>query len=318
MINNPLPRLDVDSPVRAGLLSYCRLRPGEIWTDPQGRHRVGCLDAADAGQVADLLGAEKAQLAIQDPPYNVAAFEDRELPDYLEWNRRWVENTLRHLAEHASLYVWLGADQSRGFQPLPDFMLLMRARKELEARSFITLRNQRGYGTQKNWMAVRQELLYYVKGRPPFHVQYTNQPKTLRGYYKKVKGKLTENLERSRSPNLRPGNVWTDIQQVFYRLEENVSGCYAQKPLLAMDRIVLASSDPGTVLVDFFGHSGTTLLSCERHGRRCFTGEIDPIFCEICIRRLERYRALGLLGWQNSHPFEAELGPVEPASYSKR
>ena len=168
----------------------------------------------------------------------------------------------------------------------------MMRRQPFQPRSFITMRNQRGYGTQKNWMAVRQELLYYVKGRPAFHVdaEYTDIPKILRGYYKEVDGRITENVERGKSENIRAGNVWVDVQQVFYRMEENVSGCYAQKPIKSIDRIIRASSDPGDVVVDFFSHSGTTLLSAEINGRRCATMDIDPLFCEITIRRLEHFR----------------------------
>ncbi|NJM12163.1 MAG: hypothetical protein HC889_10005 [Synechococcaceae cyanobacterium SM1_2_3] len=40
--------------------------------------------------------------------------------------------------------------------------------------------------------------------------------------------------------------------------------------------------------------------------RRCFTAEIDPLYCEISIRRLEYYRATGLTGWQNGHAFETD------------
>jgi DNA modification methylase len=149
--------------------------------------------------------------------------------------------------------------------------------------------------------------LYYIKGNPPFQVQYTDIPKTLRGYYKEVNGEMTENMERSKSENIRAGNVWIDVQQVFYRMEENVSGCYAQKPLKASDRIVLAGSKPGDLVVDYFAHSGTTLLSCERLDRKCYTGDIDPVYCEITIRRLELYRSRGRLGWQNSNPFEDVL-----------
>jgi site-specific DNA-methyltransferase (adenine-specific) len=49
------------------------------------------------------------------------------------------------------------------------------------------MRNQRGYGTQKNWMAIRQELLYYIKGEPIFNVQaeYTDIPKKQKGIIKK-------------------------------------------------------------------------------------------------------------------------------------
>jgi len=74
-------------------------------------------------------------------------------------------------------------------------------------------------------MAVRQELLYYVRGNPAFNIEaeYTDIPKTLRGYYKDVGGERTENLERGKRDTIRAGNVWVDIQQVFYRLQENVS-----------------------------------------------------------------------------------------------
>jgi site-specific DNA-methyltransferase (adenine-specific) len=158
-------------------------------------------------------------------------------------------------------------------------------------------------------MAVRQELLYYTVGNPVFNVEaeYTDIPKILRGYYKKVNGAMTENLERGKSENIRAGNVWVDIQQVFYRMEENVSGCYAQKPLKCIDRIVRASSNIGHLVVDFFAHSGTTLLSCEILKRRCFTIDTDPVFCEMAIRRLEHYRTTGQLGWQNSHAFENDV-----------
>ena len=250
------------------------------------------------------MGGSRSVLAIQDPPYNLVAFERRTIEEYIRWCEQWVQITLEQLADDSALYVWLGADQNDGFQPLPDFMVMMRRFPEVRPRSLITMRNQRGYGTQKNWMAVRQELLYYVKGNPGFKVQYTDIPKTLRGYYKEVDGKVTENLERSKSDNIRAGNVWIDVQQVFYRMEENVSGCYAQKPLKSIERIVKASSEPDDLVIDFFSHSGTTLLACERLGRRCFAADIDPVYCEITIRRLELFRLRGRLGWQNGHPFE--------------
>jgi site-specific DNA-methyltransferase (adenine-specific) len=253
-----------------------------------------------------------ATLAIHDPPYNLVAFEQRELVAYIDWCHQWVEHTASVLARDSSLYIWLGADQTHGFQPLPDFMVMMR-QTDFQPRSFITMRNQRGYGTSKNWMAVRQELLYYVKGSPVFNVEaeYTDIPKILRGYYKEINGKLTENLERSKSENIRAGNVWVDIQQVFYRLEENVNGCYAQKPLKSCERIIQASSMEGDVVVDFFAHSGSTLLAAEINNRYCYTMDCDPIFCEITIRRLERFRQMGRIGWQNGNPFEAELRELE-------
>jgi DNA modification methylase len=308
MKNIPLPRLDTDEELRSRLLKYCRVQPGGIWRDPAGRHSVGCFDAASDSAVLLLMGEELATLAIQDPPYNLVAFGQRELSEYVEWCTQWVRATERSLAPNSSLYVWLGADQRCGYQPLPDFMIMMR-QMPFQSRSLITMRNQRGYGTQHNWMAVRQELLYYIKGKPQFDVgaEYTDIPKILRGYYKEVGGEMSENLERSNSENIRAGNVWVDIQQVFYRMEENVNGCYAQKPLKSSERIISASSHLGDAVLDLFCHSGTTLIASELQGRRCFTSDIDPIFCEIAIRRLERLRKSGKTGWQNGNPFEDEL-----------
>jgi site-specific DNA-methyltransferase (adenine-specific) len=178
-----------------------------------------------------------------------------------------------------------------------------------KSRSFITMRNQRGYGTQKNWMAVRQELLYYTKGNAPFNIgaEYTDIPKVLKGYYKEVDGEITENFERSKSTNIRAGNVWIDIQQVFYRMEENVNGCYAQKPLKAMERIITSGSNENDIVVDFFSHSGTSLIASEKLKRVCFTADIDPVYCEITLRRLEHYRETGKTGWQNSNPFFEDI-----------
>ncbi len=312
MAKEKLQRIDRSHEIRSLFLPYCRLKYGEVWTDPVHGHKVGCFDAGSEKDIQELMQDSRAALAVQDPPYNVVVGNvnsDRlgqvSLAQYIDWSRKWIRNTCSVLKNDSSLYIWLGADQNGGFQPLADFIILMRDFEEIRSRSFITMRNQRGYGTQKNWMAVRQELLYYVKGEPKFNVdaEYTDIPKILRGYYKEVGGNVTENLERSKSENIRAGNVWVDIQQVFYRMKENVPGCYAQKPLKAIERIISASSDPNDLVIDFFAHSGTTLVACERLKRRCFTGDIDPVFAEISIRRLEHYRITGEAGWQFESPF---------------
>jgi len=307
MENHPLPRLDEDETLRQSLLKHCRLKTGEVWIDPVNGHKVGCIDANNANAVKDMFGQLKAKLAIHDPPYNLAAFEIRTVESFISWSEKWINVTNEVLEEDSSLYIWLGANQNEGFQPLPEFMIMMRKFEDFSSRSLITMRNQRGYGTQKNWMAVRQECLYYTKGDPFFDVQYTEIPKILRGYYKEVGGNKTENLERSKSENIRSSNVWVDVQQVFYRMDENVNGCYAQKPLKSIERLILASSESGDIVLDLFGHSGTTLIAAEKTDRTCIITDIDPVYCEIMIRRLERYRETGKEGWQNSNPFVAEL-----------
>ena len=305
-----LGRLDKPGPHRDGAIPLCRLKYGQIWEDPHRGHRVGVLDATLKGDVERIFAGQRTGLIVNDPPYNMPvggaktiALSKAGLEDYLEFSEGWLENALQIMERDAHLYVWIGTDYRDGFQPLPDLILLLRRYGDLKPRNWITLRNQRGYGTQKNWMWVRQELLHYVKGEPGFRVLYTDIPKILKGYYKTVGGRRTENLERSRSETIRPGNVWIDIQQVFYRMEENVPGCYAQKPLRAIERILQSSSGEGDLIADFFSHSGTTLLAGEINRRQVFTFDRDPVFAEITIRRLERYRETGKTGWQWGSPF---------------
>jgi len=305
-----LTRLDLDDEIKKKILPYCRLKKGEVWIDPKGKHKIGVLDATESADTKKLFEKNKAQLVINDPPYNVVVgnantqnLSKVKVDQYLSFSENWISNVISVLDKNSALYIWLGADQNDGFQPLPEFMLMMRGFKELKSRSFITMRNQRGYGTQKNWMSVRQELLYYVKGDPHFKVNYTDIPKILGGYYKEVGGEVTDNFERSKSEFIRPGNVWVDIQQVFYRMEENVPGAYAQKPLKSIVRIIEASSKKNDLVADFFSHSGVTILASEMLGRRCYAMEIDPIFAELSIRRLEHYRETGKTGWQWNNPF---------------
>ena len=303
-------RLDLDQQTRERILPLCRLSYGEIWEDPVSGHRVGVLDATKLNDVRSIIGDVESPLMISDPPYNVKVgnantrnLSKTSLETYLDFSRRWVSNAIAVMKPDAHFYVWMGTDYKDDFQPLPDFIIMMRDFEQLKPRNLITMRNQRGYGTQKNWMWVRQELLYYVQGNPDFSVVYTDIPKVVKGYYKKIDGKLTENLERGKSNTIRPGNVWFDIQQVFYRMEENVSGCYAQKPIKAMERIIESSRTEGDLVTDFFAHSGTTLIAGERLGRRVYTFDVDPIFVEITIRRLELYRKTGKTGWQWHTPF---------------
>ncbi|MCF6270120.1 MAG: site-specific DNA-methyltransferase [Melioribacteraceae bacterium] len=308
MKNFPIPRIDKDTELHDMLLKYCRLSEGDIWIDKKNNHKVGCIDSNNLNDLKKLFGRKKAALALHDPPYNMVAFQESDADEFVEWSKIWIENSKALMQSNSSLYIWLGADQKNHFQPFAEFILMMKE-TEFKSRSFITMRNQRGYGTQKNWMSIRQELLYYTLGKPQFNIEnvYTDIPKVLKGYYKEVAGKKTENLERSKSRNIRAGNVWIDIQQVFHLLYENVNGCFAQKPLKAIERVIEVSSSKGDLVIDFFAHSGTTLIASEILDRNCFTIDIDPIYCEISIRRLENFRKSGKRGWQNSNPFEYEI-----------
>ncbi|GAF74734.1 unnamed protein product, partial [marine sediment metagenome] len=88
MQNNPLPQLEQNPQIREKLLPLCRLRPGGIWQDPEGKHKVGCLDAANEEHITRLMENSTAGLAIHDPPYNLVTFEEQGVKDFIDWCER--------------------------------------------------------------------------------------------------------------------------------------------------------------------------------------------------------------------------------------
>lgn len=58
-----------------------------------------------------------------------------------------------------------------------------------------------------------------------------------------------------------------------------------QKPVEIPMRAIENSSQPGDIVLDFFGGSGSTLMGAELTGRRCFSTELDPIYCDVIISR---------------------------------
>lgn len=70
-----------------------------------------------------------------------------------------------------------------------------------------------------------------------------------------------------------PNDYWTDIEQLNREDSERV-GYATQKPERLLERIVSASTNPGDLVCDFFGGSGTTAAVAEKLGRRWITGDI--------------------------------------------
>lgn len=61
------------------------------------------------------------------------------------------------------------------------------------------------------------------------------------------------------------------------------------KPIKLLARQIQNSSRPGENVLDMFGGSGSTLITCEQLGRHCFTAELDPKYCDVIIKRWEDF-----------------------------
>ena len=62
-----------------------------------------------------------------------------------------------------------------------------------------------------------------------------------------------------------------------------------QKPVALMSRALRNSTIRGENVLDSFVGSGSTLITCEQLGRRCFAMEIDPKYCDVVVQRWETY-----------------------------
>ena len=118
-------------------------------------------------------------------------------------------------------------------------------------------------------------LLVYTKGdnytfnadaiREPYH---PNTVKTFASSPKAGFGKVPD-LERGKIPE----DWW--YYPVVARLHNERTGYPTQKPEALLERILLASSNPGNLVADFFCGSGTFPLVAARHGRRFLAGDVS-------------------------------------------
>lgn len=86
---------------------------------------------------------------------------------------------------------------------------------------------------------------------------------------------------------MTPADVWTDISHLQQKDPER-TGYATQKPEKLLERIILASSNPGEMVADFFAGSGTTAAVAHRLGRRFIASDSSPSAISTITARLQR------------------------------
>ena len=61
------------------------------------------------------------------------------------------------------------------------------------------------------------------------------------------------------------------------------------KPIKLIARLVKNSSRIGESVLDLFGGSGSTLITCEQLNRKCYMMEYDPVYVDVIIERWEQF-----------------------------
>ena len=79
------------------------------------------------------------------------------------------------------------------------------------------------------------------------------------------------------------GDVWFVPKPKANRLHATM------KPISLIERAIRNSSRRGEVVLDPFGGAGSTMIACEKTGRRAALVELEPRFVDVTIRRWETY-----------------------------
>ncbi len=243
---------------------------------------LGNLFQGDCLRVMRKLETESVDLAFADPPFNLGkkyssnVNDDLAHHDYLNWCHQWLDEMVRTLKPGGALFLW----------NIPKWNLPLGAylNDKLTFRHWISVDIKYSLPIQNRLYPSHYALLYFVKGKKPaiFHPDRLPVPccrhcggeqRDYGGYKDKMNPK-----------GVSLTDVWTDIPPVRHaKYKKRDANALALK---LMDRIVTMASDPGSLVLDPFGGSGTTYVAAELTGRRWVGSELD------CSSILERFDAL--------------------------
>lgn len=227
-------------------------------------------------------------LIVCDGPYGVGNFEWDRVDAIQQFNLRLIKAFARKLKEGGALYLF----------GKPDCLDFIDYRPYLNLKSRIVwYQPSRLAQGRINYTNNYDIIAYFIKGEHPrcYHLDDIRVPQLVELAHRRRcenvpsvrNGKYSRTKFNEKGKN--PGDVWGDIKQLTYRSRELASRealNTIQKPEKLIERIVLASSKPGDLVLDPFAGVGTCPVVCKKHRRDFIAMELNPEFIEIAHRRL--------------------------------
>ena len=248
------PMTDGDADEAPGLTTDIHSKLGEVYE--LGPHRLVCGDATTA-EAWDLLlpGNEMLRAVWSDPPYGVAYVgktKDALTIENDDLNEEALLELLDNSLGHAFHACEVGAAWYVASPPGDLFYVFATALKKLEVwRHTLT------------WVKDR-----FVMGRCDYHYRHEAI------FYGWKPG----------GPHYWSGRRDLDTLLMFNRPDKNKHHP-TMKPVALIEHCLENSSQPGWLVGDPFGGSGSTLMACARLGRRARLIELDPQYCDVIRRR---------------------------------
>ncbi len=249
-------------------------RPGDLWQ--LGRHRLICGDARNPQVYQDLLQGEKVDLLCTDPPYNVpidghvcgsGRIRHREFAMGVgEMSRdeftRFLVDSLRPAAascvDGAIAYVCMD------WRHLEE--LSIAGREVFSELKNVCVWNKKNAGMGTFYRS-KHEMIFVFKVGKAEHIN--NFGLGDKGRYRT--------------------NVW-DYAGITSPGKARLTDLAMHPTVKPVAMIVDAMRDcsrRGSVVLDMFGGSGSTLIAAQNCGRKARLVEFDPHYCDVIVRRFE-------------------------------
>ncbi len=238
-----------------------RTRPGDLYE--LGPHRLLCGDARDPSAYERLLGDKRPALLWTDPPYGVGyRGKTKAKLTIVNDQAGCLDSLIRDsfavldevLADGAPLYV-----------AAPGGRLLL---------AFAHAFREVGWDLRQTLVWVKDAM---VLGRSDYHYRHEQ---LLYGF-KPGRGRLG-----------RGGKSWHggDSETSVFEVDRPRASREhpTMKPVELIERALLNSSRRGSLVLDPFAGSGSTLVACERTGRKAYLLELDPRYCDVVCERWGR------------------------------
>ena len=256
-----------------------------------------------------LLPEKCVDLLIADPPYNLTkhyhgnTFSKKDASEYEIYTRKWVETVYPLLKDNASMYVCCDWESSLIIGGVLSEFFTIRNR--------ITWQREKGRGCSDNWKNGMEDIWYVTKGKDyTFHVDAVKQRRKVLASYR-VDGAPKDwvETEKGKYRDTCPSNFWDDITIPFWSMPENTDHP-TQKPEKLYAKIILASSNPGDIILDPFAGSGTAGVTAKKLGRHFIDIEMNEQYCVWAEQRLamaETHPAIQ--GYEDGVFWERNSGP---------
>lgn len=235
----------------------------------------------------DWLPAQSVDLLFLDPPYNLTksfngeTFRERSNSAYYDWLASWFPKLLRTLKPTATVYLCGDWKSSGALQRIAEQHLIVRNR--------ITWEREKGRGAKRNWKNCSEDIWFCtVSNDYAFNAEAVRLKRKVIAPYRNAQ-RQPKDWEETSGGNYRltsASNLWTDLTVPFWSMPENTDHP-TQKPEKLLAKLLLASSNPGNVILDPFLGSGTTAVVAKKLGRRFIGIEQDLTYCCLAQKRLD-------------------------------